>query len=64
MEAQKKKTPNTNIRYAFYEASDKIRALTDKAYATGDKELIATAEELLSNIKKFEKHLDSEYSWD
>lgn len=63
MEAQKK-IPNENIRYAFYEASDKIRALSDKAYATGDKELISKAEELKATLQKFEKHLDSEYIWD
>jgi hypothetical protein len=64
MEAKKIKITNENVRYSYYETSDKITALVDKSYQIGDEELIKIAKELKKNLDKYHQLLEDKYIWD
>lgn len=60
----KKTLPDTNMRRAYYEVSDKLPALKKQAELLQDKELFNLVKEIENKLKKVYQKLDEKYFWD
>lgn len=60
----KKPLNSTNMRKAYYEASDRIPELKRQAKAIGDEDLEKVAREIEAKLKEYHEILEIKYLWD
>lgn len=62
--SEKTKLPNTDMRRAYYEVSDKIPELKKQAIILKDDDLLASVKKMESALKEVHQQLEEKYIWD